>query len=124
VSVELRIDSIWLNLDTAIPFGLILNELISNSLKHAFPDERRGVIQINLTQLPDGWIELLVKDNGVGMPTQFEWSKSASLGSRLIRILADQLQGQFAVRSLDGVEFRLTFKEVKPKSNQPLTPTA
>jgi PAS domain S-box-containing protein len=123
VALELRIESISLNLDTAIPFGLILNELISNSLKHAFPGDRHGVILVTLSQLSDGGFELVVKDNGVGLPAHFDWTKSSTLGSRLIRILADQLQGRTAASSLDGVEFRLTFKEVKAKNTQPMTAT-
>jgi PAS domain S-box-containing protein len=120
VAVELRIDSISLNLDTAIPFGLILNELISNSLKHAFPDERRGVILVKLGRRTDGGFELLVKDNGVGVPDGFDWTQSKTLGSRLIHILTNQLEGETSIATTEGFEFRLHFTELKARSLHPV----
>lgn len=119
IALELNIASISLNLDTAIPFGLVLNELISNSLKHAFPGERRGIIQLVLRQLDDGF-ELVVKDDGVGLQAGFDWTKSPTLGFRLIRILTDQLQGRLEILQQSGTEFRLTFQEAKSKNTQPI----
>lgn len=119
IAVELRIEAIALNLDTAIPFGLILNELISNSFKHAFPAPRGGLIQVTLTPALGDTFELTVRDNGVGLPPGFDWTQSPSLGWRLIRILTDQIQGRLQVQSQRGVEYRLTFAELKTKDKQP-----
>jgi PAS domain S-box-containing protein len=124
VRVESRIDGVLLNLEVAVPIGLILNELISNSLKHAFPGDRAGHIQISL-HLHEGAFELVVRDDGVGCPPDFDWRESSSLGLRLIRILAEQLQGVVTMRSGPGVEFRLAFQEPKHTQgkNHPSCPT-
>jgi PAS domain S-box-containing protein len=115
VSVDVKIEDISLNLDTAVPLGLLLNELISNCLKHAFPDRRPGQVIVSVQKHPGDELELIVTDNGIGMPADFEPGKSSSLGMRLIHILADQLQGSVEISIQEGTTFRLKFKENKTK---------
>jgi PAS domain S-box-containing protein len=106
---------ISLGIDTAVPCGLIINELISNSLKYAFPSRRAGEIRIDLTATPDHRLTLIVADNGVGLPQDLDLQNSSSLGLRLVRILSEQLEGDIEFHSENGTEFRMTFSEVKSR---------
>jgi two-component sensor histidine kinase len=99
-----------LAIDMAIPCGLILNELVTNALKHAFPGETAGEIVVEVRKDDAGGrFELRVSDDGVGLPNGFEERESSSLGLRLVRMLTAQLQGRLEVRRGPGVEFRVTF---------------
>lgn len=98
----------YLDLDRAIPCGLIVNELVTNAFKHAFPGERSGEIRIELSA-QDGEIELVVVDDGVGFPAGFEMERVRSLGLQLVPLLVDQLGGRFAVGSGPGARFSLRF---------------
>jgi PAS domain S-box-containing protein len=109
VQLELAIEDVALPVDKAIPCGLVLNELITNALKHAFPGDRRGTIWIELARLEDGRVRLAVKDDGVGMPAELDSSKSASLGLQLIAILAEQLEGALVVSKDDRTTFEVSF---------------
>ena len=97
---------ILLNADTAFPVGIILTELITNALKYAFPDGRSGVILAQAQQTEGGTIELLVRDNGVGMGQLRE----GSLGFGLVRSLVNQLRGDIAIEGGPGVAVRITFE--------------
>ena len=99
-----------LGADQAIATGLILNELISNALKHAFPDGRSGLIRID-AQNHDGRVELAVIDDGVGLPEDLDTRKSKSLGLQIVEILARQLRGAWELKSESGTIFRLSFPE-------------
>jgi two-component sensor histidine kinase len=81
--------------------GLILNELISNALKHAFPDGNGGQIKVALRSGPEGTCSLCVEDNGAGIPSELDVAKHKSLGLRLVRTLAKQLRGTFDLVQLD-----------------------
>ncbi|RLA86667.1 MAG: hypothetical protein DRG58_11815 [Deltaproteobacteria bacterium] len=110
IALKLAVDDIRLGIDTAIPCGLIINELVSNSLKYAFPDKRQGVIQINFHAKPDQDLELVVRDNGVGLPETLDLRNGNSLGLRLVKILAeDQLQGKISLNRTKGTEFIIEF---------------
>jgi PAS domain S-box-containing protein len=103
---------IALGLDKAIPCGLLLNELISNALKHGFPNNRPGVIRVALHTTGSGAgaeLVLSVSDDGIGLPPNFDPSKSASLGMQLVVTLAQQLGGRLEVVSNDETTFRVTF---------------
>jgi len=93
--IQLNVDvgEVTLGMDEAIPCGLIVNELVSNSLKHAFPDGRRGVISLRCQAGDDGRIALTVADNGVGLPHGFDCSATESLGLQLVDMLVRQLAG-------------------------------
>ncbi|MBU7025852.1 MAG: PAS domain S-box protein [Theionarchaea archaeon] len=109
VAVRIQVDDVSLGVDTAIPCGLIINELVSNSLKHAFPD-RKGEIKIALHSV-DGTIELTVSDNGVGIPDTIDFRNAETLGLRLVTILAeDQLDGDINLIRGKGTQVRITFR--------------
>lgn len=110
VSVKMDVEDLELSIDTAIPAGLVLNELISNSLKHAFPDRRRGQITIGLHAI-DGELALRYSDDGIGPPDGFDAAKSGSLGMNLIyNIVYKQLDGSIETRTGKGIEFDITLK--------------
>src|SRR5262249_15392630 len=99
-----------LGVHRAIPAGLILNELISNSLKHAFPDGRKGSLRIELARVAER-IEISVMDDGVGMPADFETRQSRSLGVQIVKILTKQLKGNLQLDSKCGTRFTVSFPD-------------
>lgn len=109
--VRLRIDieDVLMNVDAATTCGLIINELVSNSLKHAFPAGRKGEIAISLRSESDGRLRLSIGDNGVGLPKGFNFKSTESLGLKLVRILADQLRGSIELDSSNGTKFDIVF---------------
>jgi PAS domain S-box-containing protein len=109
--IHLRTDleKLYLNLDAAVPCGLIINELISNSLKYAFPDGREGEIRIELHEYSDRMARLIVADDGVGLRSDIDWETARTLGLRLVRTLAEQLGAKLELKSHAGTEVQLTF---------------
>jgi PAS domain S-box-containing protein len=104
-------DDISLGVDTAIPCGLIINELVSNSLKHAFPDSRTGRIAITVRTVRPGEFELVVDDDGVGIPPGLDIINAKSLGLHLVTLLAkNQLRGNIEIMKNTGTRFRIRFK--------------
>jgi PAS domain S-box-containing protein len=108
IRVNIRIDDIFLDVDTAIPCGLIINELLSNALEHAFPDNRHGEIGITFTQ-DQGKFILVISDNGVSFPADLDYKKSASLGLQLVATLTNQLNGHMTLDRKDGSTFTISF---------------
>jgi PAS domain S-box-containing protein len=111
-AVELQIetpDEIVLDVDRAIPCGLILNELMTNALKHAFPGGRTGTLRVVLRRDGDDRAALIVEDDGVGMPTEVEQPARNSMGFRLVRAFADQLGGELRVRRSPGTSVGVFF---------------
>ena len=109
IHLRTDLDKLYLNLDAAVPCGLIINELISNSLKYAFPDGRKGEVRIALHEHKDGRARLIVADNGIGLRSDIDWATARSLGLRLVRTLAEQLGATIEVTSNTGTEVQLTF---------------
>lgn len=110
ITLHINIDEdILLGLDTAIPCGLIIHELVSNSLKYAFPESRNGEINIAISEMANNRIALTVSDNGIGLPSNFNFTETASLGWQLVEALASQLTGDITIKSDIGVEFLITF---------------
>jgi len=109
VALDLRMAAVSLAVDKAIPCGLILNELISNALKHAFPNARRGTVVVELGAADGGHILLAVGDDGIGMPNDFDPAKSNSLGMQLVFTLVAQLEGQLQIIRQGGTTFRIRF---------------
>jgi PAS domain S-box-containing protein len=109
IHLRTDLDALYLNLDAAVPCGLIINELISNSLKYAFPDGRTGEVRVELHEQPDHMARLIVADNGVGLRSDVDWETARSLGLRLVRTLADQLGAKLEVQSRQGTEIHLIF---------------
>jgi len=107
----LEIHDISLNIDTAIPLGLIINELVTNSIKYAFP-EHKGKITIKLSSNHDQ-LELTIADNGIGMSKELVLESSRTLGLQLVNSLINQLDGKLEVDTIDGTRFKITFQELK-----------
>ncbi|MCK5145808.1 histidine kinase [bacterium] len=109
IEIDMQIEKIELSINMAIPLGLVINELISNVFKHAFPDtwEGRGLVTITMIS-SNGRICLTIKDNGVGIPQGFDIRKAQSLGLKLlVVIIEDQLDGSFEVLSENGTEYKI-----------------
>lgn len=116
VKFHVHVDDISLYIDFAVPLGLTINELVSNSLKHAFPKswEGNGEIKISLTLAEDGMIDFNYKDNGVGLPKDFNLDNITTLGFGLITgFVKDQLGGTINVKRNKGTEFQIKFKKTK-----------
>ncbi len=110
VGIEVTGGDIYLETDDAIPCGLIVNELLSNALKHAFPERRAGRIEIHLVQRDDVRIFLSVRDDGVGLPDGFRIEAAGTLGLQLVQGLVKQLDGTIDVRrGSRGTEFDVVF---------------
>jgi two-component sensor histidine kinase/integral membrane sensor domain MASE1 len=109
VTLELDIADVSLAVDRAIPCGLILNELISNALKHAFPEGRPGTVRVELSALEAGRLTLAIEDDGVGIPSDLDVSRSGRLGLQLVRTLAGQLDAELFVQRARGTRFELSF---------------
>jgi PAS domain S-box-containing protein len=111
--VRLRLDlgAVELGLNQAIPCGLILNELLTNSVKYAFPETRHGEILVALGCDENGRVTLRVADDGVGLPGGFDWKQSRSLGLRIVDILAGQLDGTLQREPGPGAAFALSFRK-------------
>ena len=104
-----RPEDLKLDMESAVPVGLILNEIITNALKYAFAGKESGTILIEFTESADHSYTLTVYDDGVGLPTGFDPDKSASLGFRIIRELTRQLRGKFQYHTNDGTLFTIGF---------------
>jgi two-component sensor histidine kinase len=109
VSLTIKAEQVRLPIESAVPCGLAVNELISNALKHAFPAGRAGEIRVSLTHGADHRVVLSVSDNGVGLPDHFDMVDPATLGLQLVTLLADQLGGTISVHRIDPTEFTLKF---------------
>jgi PAS domain S-box-containing protein len=110
VTLNYDIDTVLLTLDTAIPTGLIVNELVSNSLKYAFPDNQKGNIFVSLKRKEDGTNVLAVEDDGVGFPATVNYKETDSLGLQLVVTLADQIDGEIILEKGRGTNFVVEFK--------------
>jgi len=109
IGLSVEAAQVQLPINAAIPCGLLVNELISNALKHAFPGGRRGQIRVRLFTEPGGKTVIAVADDGVGIPDSVDLAKTSTLGLQLVTLLADQLGGKIAIRRSDPTEFALSF---------------
>ncbi|MDO8870114.1 MAG: PocR ligand-binding domain-containing protein [Methanobacteriaceae archaeon] len=107
----LDIDDITLNMETAVPCGLLISELVSNSLKHAFPEGREGEIRVSLKKFHDKY-ELTVSDNGVGWPDDLDFKNPDALGLQIVHSLVGQLEGDIHLDKSQETEFKLIFNEL------------
>ncbi|MBF0505453.1 MAG: CHASE domain-containing protein [Nitrospirae bacterium] len=109
ITMEINIEDIELDLEAAVPCGLIINELLTNALKYAFPDNRSGVLSVHFTKAEDTYT-LSIKDNGVGLPGGLDYKEARTLGLQLVNVLTRQLRGTFQIKSDEGTEAIVTFK--------------
>ena len=125
IKLDIDVDDVMLDINTAVPLGLIVNELVSNSMKHAFPglyraefadnagtgkDEVMDEINVNFKPERDYFV-LIVKDNGIGFPEELDFKNTDSLGLRLVNSLTDQIRGCIQLKVDGGTEFKIKFKE-------------
>jgi two-component sensor histidine kinase len=109
VRLRLELEPVFLGLGQAILCGLILNELVTNAFKYAFPGSRNGEVLVQLDYRQKNIVQMRVADNGVGLPPGFDWTQSHSLGLRIVALLTDQLSGTLRTDSGAGAAFTLTF---------------
>ncbi len=114
IELKVNVDDIFLDINTAIPLGLIVNELITNSLKHAFPEGKMGEINIDFHPQDDHF-EFSVKDNGIGFPKDLDFHNTNSLGMQMVTSLTDQIDGEIELNRSQGTEFKITFKDLDIK---------
>ncbi len=104
IKLEIMAENITLSMEQAVPCGLIMTELITNAMKHAFPNAASGVIKIQAGYLKKDCMEMKISDNGTGFPKGFEWQKSGTLGLRLVRELVHgQLEGNLTLEQYNGI---------------------
>ena len=94
-----------------------MNELVSNTLKHAFPDGRRGLLAVALRAEASGYLSLTIRDNGIGLPAHFAPGKTDSLGLRLVEALIEQLGAQLALERQPGTSYHIRFPRASSYTN-------
>jgi two-component sensor histidine kinase len=117
IALRVEVDEVSLELDSAIPCGLIINELVSNALKYAFPEDRKGEVRVALGSTKEDKFMLTVSDNGAGMPEHIDFRNTESLGLHLVTILAeDQLHGKVELNRIEGTKYCIKFKKARKKA--------
>jgi PAS domain S-box-containing protein len=109
VALRVEVEEVYLGVDTAIPCGLIVNELVTNAFKYAFPDNRTGEVIIQLSLNGDGIYRLSVQDNGIGLPANIDFENNGTLGLQLITILSRQLRARMQVKLEGGTCIQIEF---------------
>jgi PAS domain S-box-containing protein len=120
VAVHVDIAGVHLGIDTAIPCGLIINELVSNAFKHAFPSGGRGSVWVEVRPAAAHGYDLTVRDDGAGLPPGLDWRRAKSLGLQLVNDLTKQLDGTIEVECRGGTTVRIRFSE--PRAEGPREP--
>ncbi|MDD1694885.1 MAG: sensor histidine kinase, partial [Methanoregula sp.] len=107
ITSSVEVKNLPITINTAIPIGLLMNELVSNAFKYAFPGNRKGEIMIRGHEDGDNLV-FTVRDNGIGIPEETDWEHLDSLGLNLVRMLTRQLKGKVVLSRTNGTEFTLT----------------
>jgi two-component system, sensor histidine kinase PdtaS len=113
IRFNVSIQTLELDVAQAVPLGLIINEAVTNSVKYAFPNEGNGEIDIKIQQSFANGIVLDIQDDGIGLPKDFDWQHTQSLGMSLMMGLAKQLDGQFEVINNKGITIQVKFMPAK-----------
>jgi PAS domain S-box-containing protein len=113
IRVKVKADNIKLGIDTAIPCGLIINELLTNAFKYAFPHNRTGMIHIRMQLKENKYYKLIISDNGVGLPRYIDVQNPSTFGLNLVYLLTQQLEGEVEAQREKGTSFIITFP-IKP----------
>ena len=112
ITIETETEPVPISIDNAVPLGLAVNEIITNSLKHGFPDNRSGSIILHLCQSAENVIQLRVKDTGIGIPESFDFEKNNSFGLQITKnLIRKQLHGTITMRQDNGTETEICFTE-------------
>jgi two-component system, sensor histidine kinase PdtaS len=109
ISFTLEAEPVFLSIETAVPFGLIVNEVFSNCLKHAFPGTRQGRVVVTIASDEAARLSLCVRDDGVGLPPDLNIDETETLGLQLVKTLVEQLQGRLEINREGGTEVRVHF---------------
>ncbi|MGA9382211.1 MAG: PAS domain S-box protein, partial [Phormidium sp.] len=115
IKLIVEAEPLSLNVETAIPCGLIINELITNAYKYAFPNGRCGEVKVQLFEAENQQLNLIVVDNGIGIPGTVDWQNPASLGLKLVQILAKQLKANLEFDFQSGTSVKLSFQQLQYK---------
>ena len=119
ILLDIVADDIWLDVNTAVPCGLILNELVSNALKHAFPHRQPDSrITVQFHHVAGNRVCLCVTDNGVGIPAHVNFQQTNSLGLQLLHTLTKQIGGSLEIENREGTIFKVTFPAPHKGTNQ------
>jgi PAS domain S-box-containing protein len=115
ISLVTSLDPTDVSIETALPLGLIANELLTNAFKYAFPVQKEGEIQVHLNNMPDEELSLVIRDNGVGLPDSFSMDSEKSLGMFIVKLLVEQLDGTLEVTRDHGTTFTVRFRNLLVK---------
>lgn len=115
ITTNINVEQIYLNIETSIPLGLLITEIISNSLKYAFPEAEKGNITVKLLPKVEEH-EVIISDNGIGIPPNIDFNNQSTLGLRLVKSLINQLNGTIKLDRTNGTKYNITFKELKYKA--------
>ncbi len=115
IRLTMDTEEVFLNINTAIPCGLIVNELVSNSLKHGFPNGRNGEVAIELHRVSGEGYLLRVRDDGVGFPEELDFRRTETLGMQIVMTLVSQIEGSIELQREKGTEFKILVQEVKSR---------
>lgn len=110
IKLNMDIDDINLDINTAVPLALIVNEIVTNSLKYAFPDKKTGNVSVRFVKNVDE-MQLIVEDNGIGFPSDLDFRNTNSLGMQLVNSLTEQIKGHIKLEREEGTKFIIDFKE-------------
>jgi PAS domain S-box-containing protein len=119
ISLSIEADQVLLPIDAAVPCGQVVDELLSNAFRHAFPEGRRGTITVALSRDGRSNVALSVTDDGIGIPASVDMRSHATLGLRLVSLLTDQLRGTLSLRRADPTRFLLQFQLRDEDAHQP-----
>jgi two-component sensor histidine kinase len=106
------LDATDVSIETALPIGLIANELLTNAFKYAFPHHQDGEIQVHLHKVDESAFTLMIRDNGVGLPESFSLDSEKSLGMFIVRLLVEQLDGKIEYSRQNGTTFIIRFRNL------------
>jgi PAS domain S-box-containing protein len=118
VNLKMEIRDVVLGIDDAIPVALIVNELFSNSIKYAFPNDKKGTIEIGFKLLDEDTFQLIFRDNGIGLPQNFDVNTTDTLGLNIVRGLVNQIVGEIILERNEWTTFKITFKGYESAKNK------
>ncbi|MCP4287097.1 MAG: HAMP domain-containing protein [Gammaproteobacteria bacterium] len=111
ITIQTQLENLPVNMDQAIPLGLIINELVTNAMKHAFPEGRPGTITVSMESKEEAEIELMVADDGIGIPKELDWRNTDTMGLMIAVNLVQQIRGSIELDRSRGTCWEITFKE-------------